>query len=241
MTAPALSVTPIRTRVFRPGEPLAPFVLQALAAAGPLDGRVLAVTSKIVALAESRVTPRAQLPKPELVRREADVMLDEVVPGIFLTVKHGIVIPSAGIDESNAEGDFYILYPEDPFRSARELCARLRSELGIPRLGVVLTDSHLTPLRAGVTGIALAHAGFRGVRDRVGAADLFGRPLAYTRVNVADALAGAAVFAMGEAAEACPLALIEADVEFTTADEDLSGECRMPIQTDLFGRWLRKP
>jgi F420-0:gamma-glutamyl ligase len=241
MTAPALSVAPIRTRVFHPGEPLAPFALQALRAAGPLDGRILAVTSKIVALAENRIVPHAQLPKPELVRREADVMLDEVVPGIFLTVKHGIVIPSAGIDESNAEGDFYILYPEDPFRSARELCARLRRELDTERLGVVLTDSHLTPLRAGVTGISLAHAGFRGVRDRVGAADLFGRPLAYTRVNVADALAAAAVIAMGEAAEACPLALIETDVEFTGADEDLSDECRMPIRTDLFGRWLRKP
>ncbi len=55
---------------------------------------------------------------------------------------------------------------------------------------------------------ALAHSGFQAVNDYVGTPDLFGRRLRVTRVNVADALAAAAVFTMGEGAEQTPLAVI---------------------------------
>src|SRR5205823_3633039 len=71
------------------------------------------------------------------------------------------------------------------------------------------TDSKTTPLRWGVTGVALAHSGFEALNSYIGQPDLFGRPLHVTRVNVMDALAAAAVLVMGEGAEQTPLAWLD--------------------------------
>jgi len=51
------------------------------------------------------------------------------------------------IDESNSETDQYILYPENPFVSAENLWQGLRKHWGVEKFGVILTDSHTTPLR----------------------------------------------------------------------------------------------
>ena len=70
-------------------------------------------------------------------------------------------------------------------------------------------------MRAGVTGLALGYAGFRGVRDYRGTKDLFGRKLKVTVTDVADSLATVATLVMGEGAERQPLCIIEdAPVEF---------------------------
>ncbi len=82
-------------------------------------------------------------------------------------------------------------------------------------LGVIITDSRISPMRVGVTGFALGYTGFRGVRDYRGKKDLFGRKLKVTMTDVADSLATAATLVMGEGAERQPLAIIEdAPVEF---------------------------
>ena len=73
---------------------------------------------------------------------------------------------------------------------------------------MLITDSRLTALREGVTGIALGFAGFKGIRDYRGKRDLFKFIFTLTRTNVADALATAAVLTMGEGAERQPLAVI---------------------------------
>ncbi|RYG66695.1 cation:proton antiporter, partial [bacterium] len=77
--------------------------------------------------------------------------------------------------------------------------AFLRKEFSLKNLGVVLTDSHSSPLRLGVTGLSLAHWGIRGTQSLVGAPDIFGKELKFTSVNVVDSLATMAVFTMGEA------------------------------------------
>jgi F420-0:gamma-glutamyl ligase len=89
-------------------------------------------------------------------------------------------------------------------------------------------------LRNGVTGVALAWWGFRASRTLVGERDLFGRAFKMTSVNVADSVAAAAVLAMGEGAEARPLALVRYDeAEFTDADPD-PAEARMEPARDLY-------
>lgn len=199
---------------------------------------MIAVTSKIVSLAEDRVVARDSIQKTDLVIRESDVYLGEVGYGCHLTVKHGLLIPSAGIDESNSESGDYILYPIDPWGSARRLYDVLSARWGITRLGVILTDSHTTPLRRGVTGVALAYFGIRGVRSFVGHPDIFGRSLEMTSVNRADALAAAAVLVMGEADEQSPLAIIEdAQVEFDVRGD--RGEVQIPLDEDLYGPVLK--
>lgn len=102
-----------------------------------------------------------------------------------------------------------------------------------------MTDSHTTPLRKGVTGVALAHWGFHPIENLVGTEDLFKKSLRMTSVNVLDALAVAAVLVMGESAESQPLALLQyPNVKFT--DHDTAHEIKIPLHEDLYGPLMLK-
>lgn len=233
-----LIIHALQTRIFRRQESLLDFVVESTPEALIREGLVLAITSKIVSLAEDRLVKYGSIEKKVLVQREADVYLGEIGHGCFLTIKQGLLIPSSGIDESNSEHGDYILYPEDPFRSADLLWQDLRKAWKINKLGLVITDSHTAPLRRGVTGVCLSYAGFRGVRSLIGEADLFARKLRMTQMNYADGMAAAAVMLMGEGAEARPLALIEnAEVEFS--ENVNAGEIQIPLEEDLYGPLLR--
>jgi F420-0:gamma-glutamyl ligase len=233
----SLSVTPVECAVFHQGEDLLAYLCAQLAGR-PREGQVLAVTSKIVSLAENRVVPKAGTVKHALVEKEAGTYLGLGNHGVELTITHGLLIPSAGIDESNSETGGYILYPQDPYASAARLGAALRRHFKLERFGIVLTDSHSSPLRLGVTGLSLAHWGIKGTRSLVGAPDIFGKQLKFTSVNVVDSLAAMAVFTMGEADNRCPLALIEgADVEFT--DRTDPSEITVAPENDLYWPLLK--
>jgi F420-0:gamma-glutamyl ligase len=240
MKSKSMSATAFQTELFQPGAEIFDFIVQSLKSAGHVlqDGMILAVTSKIISLAENRRLPLDSISKAALVQRESDVYLGEIGYGCHLTVKHGLLIPSAGIDESNSKDAFYILYPEDPYKSARELHKLLCAHYKIQNLGIILTDSHTTPLRRGVTGIALSYWGMRGTRNLIGRPDLYGRPLKMTQINVVDAVASAAVFVMGEADERQPIAIIQGvDAEFT--HESDPSEVTIPIEEDLYGPLLK--
>ncbi len=236
----------IQTKIFKVGESLIPFAKESVEASiddtSKMEGSILAITSKILSLSESRIVVKENIDKESLVRRESEYFLGEIGYGCFLTIKHGLFIASAGIDESNAEGEFYILYPEDPFKSAFEIRNELAKAWGLKRFGVIITDSHTSPLRAGVTGVALAHAGFRGVQSKIGSPDLFGNPLKMTQINVADALAVAAVYCMGETDEACPLALLRTNVDFVSTNDInvAKKECRISVEKDLYSPLFAK-
>jgi F420-0:gamma-glutamyl ligase len=170
---------------------------------------ILAVTSKIVSLCEGNAVSQGEITKDALVKREATHYIDPRRSrwGITLTVTRNILIPSAGIDESNADGTF-LLWPKNPQKTADTLRAHLARRFQRQKVGVIITDSTTTPLRRGTTGIALAHSGFDALKDYVGKKDLFGRPFKVSRLNVMNCLASAAVGVMGEGSERTPLALI---------------------------------
>ncbi len=106
-------------------------------------------------------------------------------------------------------------------------------------LGVLITDSRLFPLRAGVVGVALGYAGFRGIRDYRGKPDLFGRKLKMTQTDIADGLATAAVVSMGEGRECRPLALVTgAEIDFT--DKVNRKELLIPLEDDMYIPMFRK-
>lgn len=229
----------IRTPLFRVGQPLAPFVLEALKTQPISEKTIVCVTSKIVSLSEKRIVPRSETDKRSLILREADHDLGEIAHGVRLTIKHGLMIPSAGIDESNSESGDFILFPQDPYASARQLWKDLRVALRVRELGVLITDSRTQPLRWGVTGIALSYWGFRAIRDLVGTDDLFGRKLQMTKVNAADALASTAAYLMGESDDRCPIAVIEgSDVVFS--DQSDPSELMIPLERDLYYPLIRK-
>ncbi|HVI27076.1 coenzyme F420-0:L-glutamate ligase [Hansschlegelia sp.] len=213
-----------------PGDDLAGLLEAALRANDvPLmNGDVLVVAQKIVSKAEGRYrdlegvqpTQRAVeiAQKVEKDPRIVQIVLDEsreVVragPRVVVTEHRlGFVMANAGIDQSNIAdgpaGERVLLLPQDPDAAAAELKRRLDAAFGVST-GVVINDSFGRPWRNGVVGVALGAAGVPSLIDRVGALDLFGRPMRVTEIAVADEIAAAASLLMGQAAEGVPAVLI---------------------------------
>ncbi len=207
---------------------------------------IIAITSKVVSIHQGRCVPRAQVAdKDELIKKQADYYLPrhQVSTGsIMLTIKHNILIPSAGIDESNS-GDYYILWPLDPDRMARSLWRWFRSTYRVKKVGVLIVDSHTIPMRRGVVGVGLSYYGFKPINDQRGTKDLFGRKLKVTTIDVVDGLAAAAVLTMGESNEQTPLALMSElpFVRFTTQPyrpRKKADALAIPRNEDLYGPLL---
>jgi putative folate metabolism gamma-glutamate ligase len=206
---------------------------------------IIAITSKIVSLSQGRVVVKEDAPdKYQLVQDEADGFLENVASNpydIYLTITNHILIPSAGIDESNGNG-LYILYPKDIQTIAAHIWNHLRKRDNLRNVGVIITDSHTTPLRRGVTGIGLGWCGFTPLHSYIGKPDIYGTLLRVSQINTLDALAAASVFAMGEGNEQTPLVIIKdiPHVEFLsrppTQEEEES--IRIPLKDDLYAPLL---
>lgn len=178
------------------------------------EGSIVVVTSKIVSICEGRIVPIGSVDKDKLIAGEAELVIPrgKSLYNTTITITRGMLVAAAGIDESNGNG-FYILWPEDPQKSANEIRMYLKKKFSLTNVGVIITDSKTTPLRWGTTGVALAHSGFAALKNYIGTPDIFNRHLKMTKSNVLDALAASAVLLMGEGNEQTPLAIIE-DVAF---------------------------
>jgi len=195
------------------------------------NGDILVVSSKVVALTEGRIVNYKKL-KPsekaeflakqydlepgfvELVLQEADKIFGGVKRAI-LTMKNNIFIANAGVDHSNSPKDHAILWPKNPSLSADNIKKEFKKKLNV-NIGVIISDSHCSPLRTGTTGFALATSGFDSIIDERGKEDLFGNKMIITQRAVADGLASAAVVVMGETNEGIPSVLIrDAPVKLT--------------------------
>ncbi|MGH2607383.1 MAG: coenzyme F420-0:L-glutamate ligase, partial [Anaerolineales bacterium] len=200
-----------------PGDDLASLTRQALDRAGLVleAGDVMVFAQKVVSKSEGRlvdlatVTPSARAleiaKQAEKDPRVIEVILGEtaqvvrVRPGVVI-VEHrlGFVCANAGVDHSNVRGpgsrsgEWVLLLPEDPDRSAAELRRRLRETTGLESLGVLINDSHGRAWRNGTVGVALGAAGFPALMDLRGRPDLFERALQVTQVGLADEIAAAA-------------------------------------------------
>lgn len=180
------------------------------------EGSILIITSKIVSIWQGRCVKIEDVAnKDELIKKEADFYLPrEKVPmrWVMLTIKHNILIPTAGIDASNANG-YYILWPEKPFETAKKIYQFIKKEFKIKKLGVIISDSRTVPLRLGTMGIAFSYWGFWPLKDYRGKKDIFGRTIKISQLNIADSLASSATLVMGEGKEQTPMAVIE-DIDF---------------------------
>ncbi len=208
------------------------------------EGSIVAVTSKIVAICEGRTVPVSETNKDELIKQEADLYLpkEENRYNLYLTIKNNLLAVSAGIDESNADGN-YVLWPKDPQASANKVREHLAKKFGLKKIGVIITDSKTTPLRWGVIGAAIAHSGFSALKDLIGSEDLFGRKLKMTKVSVMDGLAASAVLVMGEGREQTPIAVIS-DVPFVNfqdrnpTEQELDA-LKIAIEDDVYAPFLK--
>lgn len=208
-----------------------------------LEESIVVVTSKIVSLCQGRVVAKSTCNKDELIKKESDAIVDTTnsLYNIYLTIKNHILIPSAGIDESNAD-DVYILYPEDLESVASNIWSYLRDKYHLNRLGVLITDSHTTPMRRGVTGIALGWCGFEPLHSYIGQPDIYGNPLRVTQINLIDALATSAVLVMGEGSEQTPLAMIKNAPKIRFQDRPPTAQEKesiiIPMEEDLYAPFL---
>lgn len=205
-----MKVIAIKTRKVIPGKDKSLFLLLDEYLPRLKEGSIVAITSKVAAICEGRVVKIGKTDKQELIKKEAEYYLPQELNkyGVLLTIKNSVLAPSAGVDESNADGH-YVLWPKNPQKTANEARAHLRKKQRLKKLGVILTDSRTLPLHWGTSGISVAYSGFKPMENYIGKKDVFGRKLKITIANVADALATAAVLAMGEGAERTPFAVIE--------------------------------
>mgnify|MGYP001582344327 CR=1 FL=1 len=209
------------------------------------DKSVVAVSSKIVAICEGRVAKiESEEQRDILAKKEAEAYLPREYNqyGFMITINNGIMVASAGIDASNGNG-FYVLWPKNPQKSANQIREYLAEKHKLNKAGVIITDSKLTPLRWGVTGVAIAHSGFNALKNYIGTPDIFGRLMQAEKSNVADSLATAAVIEMGEGNEQKPLAVIEEInfVEFQKRNptrKELNG-LKISIGDDVFSSLLK--
>ena len=224
-----MKLTPYRTSIFTLQEDLLSFIVRHIPSLH--EGDILAVCSKLICLWKGcaiAYTSAAQ--KEELIRQQSDAVLKTKLA--WLTIKSGMIMTNGGVDESNADGHL-IYFPPDMFACANELRCALQKRYSIKKLGVLITDSMILPLRAGVVGAAVAYSGFRGVRDERGKKDIFGKPLQTTFINLADSLASAATVMMGERNEQTPLCRIEqAPVRFCAKTNP--EEIQYPVENDLY-------
>jgi coenzyme F420-0:L-glutamate ligase/coenzyme F420-1:gamma-L-glutamate ligase len=224
-----MEIRPIKTRVFEVAENLLVFLDQYF-----LDIKeqsVLVVASKIVALSQGRAVPMVEgSAKEQIIQEESQLAIP--TEQVYLTIKDGLFMANAGIDESNADNKM-ILLPSDSFQSAEMIRNYFQNKYQLKELGVIITDSHCLPLRAGVIAVALGYAGFVGLKDYSGQSDLFGRPFKFSKVDIADSLATAASLCMGEGDESQPLAIIlRPPVEY--CDKIDKNELIMLAQNDMY-------
>lgn len=228
---PALMLTALAEfPLVEPGDDLVELILASLEASGLslLDADVLVLAQKIVSKSENRyanlnevqasreaIALAAEVDKDprlvELILSESNEVVRQRPGVVIVEHKLGYVHANAGIDKSNIQSDSVnprvLLLPLDSDASACHLRQELQQKTG-KSVFIIINDSAGRAWRNGTVGMAIGTAGFEPVEDMIGSEDLFGRPMEVTEVAVADELAAAASFLMGQAAEAAPVVLI---------------------------------
>ena len=220
-----MEVYPLKSSILKPGDSLQESIADALRLGQirPHNGDIIAVASKVVAIVEGNMVRLSSVRPSKRARRLAQrykmdpefvqVVLNESdkvysgVNGALLTLKDGDAVANAGADQKNAPLGHAVLWPRDSDKTSRGLRAQMEGRYG-KKLGILIVDSRVTPLRLGTIGLALGCAGFAPVRDLRGSADLYGRRARITAHALADGVSSVAHLVMGESKEQTPFVLV---------------------------------
>ncbi len=239
----------------QPGDDVTRIVIDAVAATNAKleDGDVVVIAQKIISKAEGRQVSLADVTPGDEAQRLADktgkdprlvqLVLDESNrvlrhrPNV-LVVEHrlGFVHANAGIDQSNiahGEGqDRALLLPLDSDASAAKIRSQIKELIGVD-VGVIVNDSFGRAWRYGTVGHTIGSAGVRALDDLRGESDRFGGELQITEVAIADELAAAASYVMGQASEGCPVVLVRGAAKHVGSDQTVRNLLRDPKE-DMF-------
>lgn len=199
------------------------------------DGDILVITSKIVSKAEGMQVPVGDREKA-IAQDTVRIVAERVHPGgvtQIVETRHGLIMAAAGIDTSNVPDGLALRLPEDPDRSAHQLCLGLRAHFGVA-LGIIVTDTLGRPWRVGQTDVAIGAAGIVVTDDLRGGVDANGRPLNVTITVLADELAGAADLVKGKSS-GIPVAVVRGLGRLVT-DTDAPGARTLvrSVDEDMF-------
>lgn len=199
------------------------------------------ITSKILSIHQWLCIPIGSISKDELVKKETDIIIPkEEVPWNFtLTIKYNTLIASAWIDESNANW-YYVLWPKNPEKEAKEICNYLKNKFSIKDLAIIITDSHIIPMRLWTMWISIWFYWLEVVKNYIWKEDIFWRKLEVSRANIVDSLAVMWVVAMWEWSEQQPICIIRdaTFVEFT--NRETYKESLIPIKEDIYYPILKR-
>ncbi|MFX1575222.1 MAG: coenzyme F420-0:L-glutamate ligase [Promethearchaeota archaeon] len=223
------------------------------------EGDIIVIAEKVVATSQGRIIALSDVKNisgkamrlakefdmderyVELILQEASMILGGM-RHVILAKVNDFLIANAGIDQSNAGPNRVVLLPKNLNKVVWNFWRELRREYGIEKLGVIIADSRVQPLRKGTIGIAIATAGFEPVEDLRGHPDLFNRPMEITMRAIADDLTSAAQFLLSEADQQTPIVIIRgANVEFSKnpqiTPEMAPEEC---LYMNIFSKYLLK-
>ncbi len=235
-----MNILPFKTKAFiPPKDDILPALNQVSRRLREKD--IVVVTSKVVAIGEGRCV-RATTTEAErrLVESEAESRIAfGGVKDVMFSIKGHTVIASAGIDDSNGNG-YWILWPKDPMASAKEIWKFLRKAGGLKELGVIITDSNCTPMRSGAIGISIGFFGFHPVVNHIGKKDIFGRAFTFSKSNIVDGVAAAAVVVMGETSEQIPIAIVRDVPKVRFSVKDTRSELLIEPKKDIYYPLLKQ-
>ncbi len=242
----------------KPGDDLTGMILDALALNDLklVNGDIVVIAQKIVSKAEDRcfnindVVPGTEAIKlaeevdkdprlVELILSETRTIARKRPGLIIVESKTGLVHANAGIDQSNIEQSDTdpraLLLPVDADRSAEAIRLEIKKLIQID-VGVIINDSMGRAWRRGTVGHTIGCSGVIAVSDQIGDLDLNGRVLQGTEVALADEIAAAASFVMGQADEGRPVVLVRGAGHMVGGSDDFKALLRED-NTDLFKDW----
>jgi len=241
-----------------PGDDLTGMILDALALNNLklVNGDIVVIAQKIISKAEDRCFNLNEVvPGTDAINlaeevdkdpRLVELILSETRsiarkrPGLIIVESNtGLVHANAGIDQSNIEQSDTdpraLLLPVDSDSSAEAIRLEIKKLTRVD-VGIIINDSMGRAWRRGTVGHTIGCSGVIAVSDQIGDLDLNGRVLQGTEVALADEIAAAASFVMGQADEGRPVVLVRGAGHMVGGSGDFKALLRED-NTDLFKDW----
>ena len=242
-----LKIIPIKTGLIKRGDDPISKILNSLPEK-PLEKDVLVISTKPLLIAYGLIIkPESIKPSKEayliaeeyniepwfgeLIIRYSDCILGGV-ERVVSTIIDNIVVANASIDRKNVGGGMVSM----PFTALKNVAKKFFNailEKYRVKVGIIISDSVVYPLRRGTSAVAVYVYGFNPVKDYRGYNDLYGRRIIFTQMALADSIAAAAHIVMGEGNEMTPAALVRG-VDIELIDGDTTNQAKMTINECMY-------